>query len=48
MTDSNKIKKENKIISFFKGIFEKLDKKMEAKAKSGSCCDKDNNNSCCS
>lgn len=43
--------KENKKKSFFAGLFEKLDKKMEEKAKSKPCCckptDKENN-SCCS
>ncbi len=43
--------KKGKVRTFFKGLFEKMDKKMEEKAKSKPCCcgpsDKEKN-SCCS
>ncbi len=45
-TDVKKIKK-----GFFPRMFDKLDKKMEEKAKSQPCCNQQNNsgkNSCCS
>jgi hypothetical protein len=45
LTVSDRVKK------FFGNLFDKLDKKMEAKAKSNSCCCKSNegdNKSCCS
>ncbi len=44
-------KKVNKVKGFFKGIFDKLDKKIEEKAKSSPCCCKPSGkdkNSCCS
>lgn len=43
--------KTSKIRSFFKRFVEKIDKKMEEKAKHGGCCcvnDKKENKSCCS
>jgi len=52
MTEQVKRSKDNKIKQFFAGIFEKIDKKMQEKAKnSGACCDSDKNKenkSCCS
>jgi hypothetical protein len=51
MKENNENKKSGKVKTFFKGLVEKLDKKMEEKAKSKPCCykptDKENN-SCCS
>ncbi len=44
-------KKINKVKQLFSHLFERLDKKMEEKAKSQSCCCKPTgkeNNSCCS
>lgn len=43
-------KKENKTKGFFARLVEKVDKKMEEKAKKNpcSCSPKDGNNSCCS
>lgn len=51
MADNKNNAKETKKKSFFARMFEKLDKKMEEKAKSGSCCCKPSDKkdgSCCS
>ncbi len=51
MKENSGNKRKGKVKTFFRGLFEKLDKKMEEKAKSTSCCCKPSNkekNSCCS
>ena len=51
MGENNGNKKNSKIKTFLRGLFEKLDKKMEEKAKAKSCCCKPSDkekNSCCS
>lgn len=51
MKEEDKNNKDAKKKSFFAGLFEKLDKKMEEKAKSQPCCSKPNQKdggSCCS
>lgn len=50
MSEQNSNVKETKKKSFLARWFEKLDKKMEEKAKSQSCCckSKDKDSSCCS
>lgn len=51
MKGNNGNKKNGKIKTFLRGLFEKLDKKMEEKAKSKPCCCKPSDkekNSCCS
>ncbi|MFA5362370.1 MAG: hypothetical protein WC335_03865 [Candidatus Omnitrophota bacterium] len=51
MGEKNKEEKGAKKRSFFAGLFEKMDKKLEEKAKSRSCCCKPSDKeggSCCS
>jgi len=51
MADNESSVKEGKKKSFFAGLFDRLDKKMKEKAKSGSCCCKPSDkggSSCCS
>lgn len=51
MKDNANKENENKKESFFAKVFEKLDKKMEKKAKSRACCSSSSGkekNSCCS
>lgn len=51
MKENDNKAKENKKRSFFARLFDKLDKKMEEKAKSSPCCCKPSDkggNSCCS
>ena len=51
MKEKSEIKNEAKKKSFFAKVFEKLDKKMQEKAKSAPCCCKPRDkgdNSCCS
>lgn len=52
MGKDESVKKESKAKGFFARLAEKIDKKIQEKAKSGSCCcstgsDKGANNSCC-
>jgi hypothetical protein len=48
---AQKNNKPNKLKQFLSGLISKIDKKMEEKSKSSSCCDKPSdgkNKSCCS
>jgi len=51
MKENKEVKKLGKVKSFLKGIAEKLDKKMQEKSKSPSCCcnpKSSKDSSCCS
>lgn len=52
MKNDKEVKKQGKVKSFFKGLVDKLDKKMEEKSKSTSCCcggsKSSKDSSCCS
>jgi hypothetical protein len=51
MSAKDENKKRSKVGIFFKGLVEKLDKKIKDKVKDSSCCcdsSKKGNNSCCS
>ncbi len=47
MENNSNVKKSSKIKAFFKSLAEKIDKKMQEKAKSSKCCCGPKDNSCC-